>query len=584
MKLKAIFPTSTTYHILPTTYSKARQTLSERSESKGFTIVELLVVIVVIGILAAITIVSYTGISSKAAVASLQSDLTNSSKLLKMYYTDYGVYPVIPAGTNCPTYPTVDNKYCLKPSSNNTFTYSPSSGTTGSSTYTLSATNGTTTYSTNNNSSIISPAPLSPVADWLATPLGDHYGNYYDLISHSWATVTRAASSGAPAGTTGKTIYDPTTQKIYDVPANYLAINPRSDGKSGSEAVIESSRINYLLNSSFEVDSNSDGLSDSFSEYRSTINAPIWSRTASSIYGTAQRMQYNAVTGDAGKYLAIWSVATDVGTFMPGDTATLSFWIKGSVTGCTFKPGILSRSIGDGYIANSQATIVPTSTWQKVTIVYSNLPANTSRLSIMPIYSDNLTDTSAFDVQISAAQLEKGAFPTSYIPTTTTAVTRNADVVNVPSTNWSAVSGTIAMVNGHSLSADTSNATAINWMTPGNEEGISIYQQYNSNSVNFRTRHVSTDATATKTVGNGINVWSGVYSSGTPVLAYVNGTAGTNGSNNILPVGLPSTATIGSYNTIYYFFNGPIQRAIIYSSALSSTDVSTVTSAIQNGP
>jgi len=34
--------------------------------NRGFTIVELLVVIVVIGILAAITVVSYTGISQKA--------------------------------------------------------------------------------------------------------------------------------------------------------------------------------------------------------------------------------------------------------------------------------------------------------------------------------------------------------------------------------------------------------------------------------------------------------------------------------------------------------------------------------------
>ena len=37
--------------------------------SRAFTIVELLVVIVVIGILAAITIISYAGLSSKATVA-----------------------------------------------------------------------------------------------------------------------------------------------------------------------------------------------------------------------------------------------------------------------------------------------------------------------------------------------------------------------------------------------------------------------------------------------------------------------------------------------------------------------------------
>lgn len=56
----------------------------------GFTIVELLVVIVVIGILAAVTIVCFTGISKKAITASLQSDLSTSAQRLKMYYTDNG--------------------------------------------------------------------------------------------------------------------------------------------------------------------------------------------------------------------------------------------------------------------------------------------------------------------------------------------------------------------------------------------------------------------------------------------------------------------------------------------------------------
>lgn len=53
----------------------------ERNKT-GFTIVELLIVIVVIGILAAITIVAFNGVTSRANVASLQSDLENDSKLL----------------------------------------------------------------------------------------------------------------------------------------------------------------------------------------------------------------------------------------------------------------------------------------------------------------------------------------------------------------------------------------------------------------------------------------------------------------------------------------------------------------------
>lgn len=50
------------------------------SNNSAFTIVELLVVIVIIGILAAITIVSYSNVSQKAMNAAIQSDLTNSVK------------------------------------------------------------------------------------------------------------------------------------------------------------------------------------------------------------------------------------------------------------------------------------------------------------------------------------------------------------------------------------------------------------------------------------------------------------------------------------------------------------------------
>ena len=52
--------------------------------SRGFTIVELLVVIVVIGILAAISVVSYTGIANRANQAVINSDLTNAAKKLEM--------------------------------------------------------------------------------------------------------------------------------------------------------------------------------------------------------------------------------------------------------------------------------------------------------------------------------------------------------------------------------------------------------------------------------------------------------------------------------------------------------------------
>lgn len=61
--------------------------------AKGFTIVELLIVIVVIAILAAITVVSYNGISSQARDSSREVALRTVTQGLEMYFQKNGHYP-----------------------------------------------------------------------------------------------------------------------------------------------------------------------------------------------------------------------------------------------------------------------------------------------------------------------------------------------------------------------------------------------------------------------------------------------------------------------------------------------------------
>ena len=67
----------------------------QRAIQKGFTIVELLIVIVVIGILAAITIVAYNGIQKRAVNTSIESDLASFKKKIEVARIDSsdGLYP-----------------------------------------------------------------------------------------------------------------------------------------------------------------------------------------------------------------------------------------------------------------------------------------------------------------------------------------------------------------------------------------------------------------------------------------------------------------------------------------------------------
>lgn len=106
--------------------------------TRGFTIVELLIVIVIIGILAAITIVAYNGIQDRARVSSVNSGLSQVAKKLKLYQVDNpDTYPAA-AGTNG-----LDNLAVLGITNTSDVTYQYSSS---ANTYCLTATNGTTSY------------------------------------------------------------------------------------------------------------------------------------------------------------------------------------------------------------------------------------------------------------------------------------------------------------------------------------------------------------------------------------------------------------------------------------------------------
>jgi len=207
---------------------------------RAFTIIELLVVIVIIGILAAVVIVSYSNVSSRSTVASLQSDLTNAKKQILSFQVQSATNS-FPTAINCSS-PSA-TEICIRPSGSNTFSYNVNNSSNPA-TFNLTATNGTTKYWINDSSNVLTTPNI--VTDGLVLNLDAGNPASYSGTGTTWNdlsgngnnfSITNATFSPASGGTfvfNGTNTYisrvttlndslDLKTQLSYD-----LWINPQS--------------------------------------------------------------------------------------------------------------------------------------------------------------------------------------------------------------------------------------------------------------------------------------------------------------------------------------------------------------------
>lgn len=148
-------------------------------KSTGFTVVELLIVVVVIAILAAITIVSYNGISQRANESSLKNELATAVKKIETLK--------INSGTS--TYPSEIASHGF--SASTTLAYYNDAN---ANTFCVESKKGTLVFSATHKNSVVAPVPCSEnglLGWWPLNGSGnDASGNGFDGVLTGTASAT----------------------------------------------------------------------------------------------------------------------------------------------------------------------------------------------------------------------------------------------------------------------------------------------------------------------------------------------------------------------------------------------------------
>jgi hypothetical protein len=190
--------------------------------------------------------------------------------------------------------------------------------------------------------------------------------------------------------------------------------------------------------------------------------------------GIRNNTMQGAVAGTPGTPPTNWAVSAAAGltTDVVGTgTANGITWIDLRISGTTNATSYVLRTAGTGDTAASAGQVWTSSTWAAIAAgsttnitsinlqVRDNIAASSQAMSltsaltryfhtatlsvgttgVATTFSITFSSGAAIDItlRIGLPQLELGAFATSVIPTTTTALTRNADVASMTGTNFS---------------------------------------------------------------------------------------------------------------------------------------------------
>ena len=136
---------------------------AKTAKRNAFTIVELIVIVVIIGVLSTVTVIGLNSLQKKTSIALVTTNLTIASNQLSQFKMDNGAFPI--SIDSCPT-PTSGN-ICLNTNDKVSYTYYPDAGPNPNG-YTLVAEYDGVSYLITNGNNPVAFIPLNPATPAVA--------------------------------------------------------------------------------------------------------------------------------------------------------------------------------------------------------------------------------------------------------------------------------------------------------------------------------------------------------------------------------------------------------------------------------
>ena len=218
-----------------------------------------------------------------------------------------------------------------------------------------------------------------------------------------------------PTTSTPQTVCAPRGLLIEETRTNLLTYSDQFDN-----AVYSKSNSTVTANSATSPDGTTNA--DSLIRGATNVGESMLRITTTQAISTAYTFSVYAKAVTAGAYLYLRNLAVDGG--LPSGLVVFNLANGTIVSSGSSYPSPIITSVGNG--------------WYRCVISGTTPASITNNLADIGVcnVANAVTGISGDTIYIYGAQLEAGAFATSYIPTTSATVTRNFDNLNITSTNF----------------------------------------------------------------------------------------------------------------------------------------------------